>query len=733
MNEQSIKEQYNSIADLLKAFRLKEAQVQLEAMLVVCGDWNLQSRLEQAQTSYHYMLQYMEQGVDDPGRDKLYRQLLTDTWEIANQTRANLLDSVSHRYYQSLHAENRRLGRNLQAENLRELETFQDDVAICQLLPDNQQPLNELIKKHEEVNRHVFQTVWGSSEWIMEEAQVAQDLLASTQLRAVDLCLFISAVTLSLMECFDIRKCLWLLDAYQSPLSQVNQRALVGLVIALYIHHEQASLYPELRARLDLLQGDGTFGRDLNQVYIQLLQSKDTDKVDKKMREEIFPEMLKNARHLMRDRQFLFEELSEEDDRNPDWEKSFENSKFTEKVRQMNEMQLAGDDLYFSTFGSLKSNAFFNQPSNWFYPFDLLHPAVASALGTGAEGENSMVVTLMQTGFFCDSDKYSLCFTLNMLPQNHRENMLNQIDPQVAEEIKDANNSQSFKEYAERRDVNSRSYIQSLYRFFKCYRLRNEFRDIFREKLVLHDLPLLEPFLDVPERLVEVANFHFHKEHYAEALELYQRLANGNQADADIFQKIGYCLQKGKRYEEAVKAYRNADLLKPDHLWTLRHLATCYRLMHDFAKALAYYRKVEEIQPESHQLLFFIGSCYTELGKYSEALQYFFKLDFLDPHSIKAWRGIAWCSFLNGKYEQAEKYARKVTDDGQADGSDWMNAGHVAWVQGRLSEAARCYAKAIPLCGGKKPFIELFNKDRDTLVRHGIRESDMPLMLDIAG
>ena len=120
-------------------------------------------------------------------------------------------------------------------------------------------------------------------------------------------------------------------------------------------------------------------------------------------------------------------------------------------------------------------------------------------------------------------------------------------------------------------------------------------------------------------------------------------------------------------------------------------------------------------------------------GKPFEALQYFFKMDFLDSHSLKAWRGIAWCSFMSKKYEQAEKYYQKLLQDEQALPTDWLNAGHVAWAQGQLETAATRYGKAITLCGSKTQFLELFDKDRDILVQHGIREEDIPLMLDIAG
>lgn len=138
MNEQAIQEQYQHIVSLLEQKRLKEAQIQLEAFLWKCKDWTLHSRLEQAKVSYQYMLQYMRQGINDPERQKLYRQLLAETWELAEQTRISLLDESSTRYYHALHKNKKNMAAGYGMSSwLKVLESFPDDMAVCQLMPDN--------------------------------------------------------------------------------------------------------------------------------------------------------------------------------------------------------------------------------------------------------------------------------------------------------------------------------------------------------------------------------------------------------------------------------------------------------------------------------------------------------------------------------------------------------------------------------------------------------------------
>lgn len=730
MNEQAIQEQYQHIIILLRQKRLKEAQSQLEAFLWDSGDWTLRNRLEQVQTSYQYMLQYMRQGVHDPQRTKLYTQLLADTWELADQARLSLLDKVSHHYYHSLRSNYGNLQKDTDMASLQKiLESFQDDLAVCQLMPDNQ-GLDAVLRRHEEAAKNLFLNTWSNSSWSREQWQQAKNLLDSELLPTNDLALFTGAVTLSLMECFDSLKFSWLLDATMHADILVNQRALVGIAVILHIHSSRLLLYPELTARLSLFNDDSSFGQHLNKVYIQLLQSQETEKIDRKMREEIIPEMMKNV-NLMRNMKFGFEEsATDENDLNPDWEKALEQSGLEDKIREMNELQLEGADVYMSTFAQLKGYPFFRELQNWFCPFDNQHSGVIKEFGYKPKGDNAILALILQSGFFCDSDKYSLCFTMAHIPQEQRNMMLSQMTSQDLNELMDESKSSSLQQYAQRPDVISNQYIHDLYRFFKLNQRRFEFHDIFKDEIALHRIPVLKNILCKPGLLTAVAGFHFQKGHYMEALNIYQELIALNPVNADVFQKTGYCLQKEKRYKEAIKAYRKADLIKPDHVWTIRHLATCYRHIKDFAGALEFYKKAEAIQPENATIIFYIGSCLAEQKEYEKALQYFFKLDFIEDNSIKAWRAIAWCSFVSNKHEQSMKYYEKILDK-QPLATDFLNAGHVAWRLGKIETAAEYYGKGAAESDSRETFLEMFNKDREILLSQGISEEDIPLMMDL--
>lgn len=728
--EKDIIEGYKQVIALLNEKRLKEAITQSEANLFSCSDWSVRNRLEEIKTSYGYMLQYMRQGVNDPQRSILYNKFIRNTWEVAECGMIALLDKVSGNLYHTIRNNRRETTHEEKLDSwLHSLETFPDDIAVCQLMPDNKDAIEKALKQHEEINQQLFHAVWCNNKWNTTEKDKFQQFITSTLLPINDLCLLVSAVTLSVLACFDASKIDWLLNAYNHTDVHVRQRALVGLLIAIHTHSERFALYPEINARLSILEEESNFGKEINHIYIQLLRSQETEKIDKKMREEIIPEMMKNV-NLMRNMKYGVEESNmEENEQNPDWESALEKSGLGDKIREMNELQMEGSDVYMSSFSQLKNYPFFRELHNWFYPFDMLHSQVVKEYGLNPAKENAILPLLLKSGFFCNSDKYSLCFIMSQIPQSQRSMMLEQMTQQDINEIMNESNSSRLEAYALRPEVISNLYIHDLYRFYKLYFRHSEFHDIFQDEIKLHSHPILKGTLQKAEFLKSVGDFHFQKEHYTKAIELYQEAGKYLQ-EAELFQKIGFAYQKNKCYKEAIEAYLKADILTPDNLWTLKHLATCHRHNRNFKEALTYYKRVESIEPDNKNALFFIGICLLEEERHEEALQYFFKLDYLESEQLKVWRAIGWCSFVYGKFEQADKYYNKILTKNPIY-SDYLNAAHVAWVTNQLDKAVEFYTQALKQCKSKNEFLEIFYKDKEELLKKGIKEEDIPLVLDM--
>lgn len=728
MNEQSIQKQYNQIVSLLEDKRLKEALVQLDAFLYNSNDWTLRNRLEQIQTSYQYMLQYMKLGMKDPERHKLYRQLLADTWEIADQTRILLLDEISTHYYHSLRRNPNQLPKayDLSAQQ-RILEGFSDEMAVSQLA--NYQGLDAILKRHEETHQVMFLTTWSNNNWTLEEFAQAEDMLRSETLPINDLCLFVSAVTLSLMECFDERKINWLLDGLRHTHPQINQRALVGLVITLHLYPTRITLYPELEARISLFREDPDFSKQVNRVYIQLLRSQETEKIDKKMREEIIPEMMRNPR-IGNANKIGFDETEDSDDLNPEWENWIDKSGITDKLREMGELQMEGADVYMSTFSQLKQFPFFRQMSHWFYPFDRQFPDIVTIFGDNEEKRMSLLDIILNSDSFCNSDKYSFCFSLIQMPESQRELMIHQMNEQSSVSQEQLEQITKMTKSTLKKENISRQYIHDLYRFFKLWSRRSEEKDIFESRFELWKYNSLKKAITQPEELKKLADYFFQKDYMEEAFQLYSILLEENKTNSELWQKAGYSLQKLGNYDKALSYYKQADIIAPDALWTNRHLALCYHKLGMPEQALQYFKKVEIVQPDNLNLSLQIGQCLVALKKYEEALGYFFKVEYLEKNPNNARRAIGWCSFVIGKYEEARKYYDLLLQATKPKMQDWMNAGHLYYTLGNIETAINYYQKAQSMCEDRNMFLTFYLEDKKYLIEKGFSEEDIYILLD---
>ena len=682
------------------------------------------------QSSSQYMLQYMKEGVNDPDRKKLHAKLLTDTLEITDQVRLSVLDEVSNEYYHKLRKRYATESATPLHKIQNRLESFQDDLAIGNLISLDKK--TEVIRSNEEILRKMFLETYCNSHWSTEEASEATTLIQSELIPTNALSIFVSAVTLSLMKCFDIRKLIWLLQAYQSVATLVSQRSLVGIAFIFHLYPDRIQLYPEVNSILSMLNENTSLATDLLRVYKQLLLAQETEKIDKKMREEIIPEMMKNASSIKNIKLGIEEMDEEKDGVNPDWQNMFDQTGLGDKLREMSELQMEGADVQMSTFASLKGFSFFRELHHWFYPFDKQQEEVERVMSKEAQ-ESKLFNLILDSGIFCNSDKYSLFFIMQQFPQSQRDMVFSQLTEQQLDEFMNDEKTQAFKGLTEQPHFVSNQYIQDLYRFFKLNMYRHEFRNPFTEKMELHKINDLKSLLYNEQSLAAIVDFQMKKEHWLETAELCQDIISLNDSlstKAELYQKWGYALQKTKQIEKEIEAYLKADTIKPDHLWTLRHLATCYRMNHDCAIALDYYRKVEVITPENHNVVYFIASCLAEMNNYEEALNGFFKLDFLESNSVRAWRGIAWCSFVIDKYEQALKHYLKIIEV-EPKAVDYLNAGHVAWAMNDIKKAAAFYEEAAGMFDSKDTFVDMFYKDKDYLANKGIEEDELSLMIDL--
>ena len=171
-------------------------------------------------------------------------------------------------------------------------------------------------------------------------------------------------------------------------------------------------------------------------------------------------------------------------------------------------------------------------------------------------------------------------------------------------------------------------------------------------------------------------------------------------------------------------------MLNANHSWTIKKLAHLHRLLKNPKDALHYYKKAEQLNPNNLAIQLSIGHCYLELQDYELALKSYFKVEYLTKNKEKAWRPIAWTSFRMGKYRQAADYFNKLIEN-EPDETDYLNAGHVQLATGNPREAIRLYRLSYET--GKQSqedFAATFAQDIPDLVAAGVRETDVPFIID---
>lgn len=723
MKKSDINDRYHEICSSLSEMRLIDAFKQLENLLILYPEWELNSQLDQLRTSYRYMLQYLLMGTEDPGRQKLHHKIITDTWKIADRLSHHLLVSHTKSTYTETYL--RCQQETSLAEILAQLETFQDNLDVLQMTDTRVSSLEQEMAEHEKLEEQLFDKIWTSIEWTAEERQTATIALNSETLLNADLCLLISAVTMSLLQYFDERKILFILDAIEHTESHVQIRAIVCLMLLLYLYDTRIPFYPEIMSRLHIKEDDKDFCQGMNMVYLQLLKAQDTQKITKKMREEIMPEVIKNMKKFGHGL-----DPYEENDKNPDWENI--DQILDEKMREMNDILMEGGDVYMSTFSMMKQFPFFRIISHWFLPYFQQHSLVLKAIGNNSQTNDTINIILSSSGI-CDNDKYSMLCVLPSMPEQQKQMIANKIsnsgDPVMIQE-----NLQEMEKYNQRKDVIANNYTHCLYRFFKLFPKLEDCPDIFDESLDFYESQLFRNFVGSAQYLREICNYLFKYERYRSVLNVLNLIESRGETIASDYQKMGYCYQHFCNYSSALSYYEKADMLQPHNSWTIRHIATCYRLTHCFQESLSFYQQAATLLPENKSIIYQTGVCLLELARYDEALQKFFQLELMESNSPKIWRAIGWCSFMQGKYEQSINYFKKAINQKPLP-NDTMNLGHVYLVQGQFKKAIEFYKEASKQMRSDVKdygsFNDVFCEDEKLLEEKGIDSQLFPLILDL--
>jgi len=710
--------------------RLRDAFVQLRALAALASDWRITEDIDRLEQTYRMMLDYAANGQSDPGRDDLYTSIVAGIRCIADRARYRIerRDSPTM-YYSTLRYEALQKGDTMQGLLDRYLSLSDRHSAFNAILGRGEADKKSDARERESLERRIFMRLWVAFPMSAELSSQLKDVFVSAAYSDDFKSLLISSLLLGLLEHYDERRLMLLLDVYaSSPSGRLAMQALCGALMAMYICRKSVDV-TRLKPRIEALRDTTVWTSDVQKVFMQFIRSRDTDRVSHTINDDLIPRLKKLRPDMLKldmDASSI-DDLQELLSDNPEWNDMLRDSGVADKLKELMKMQEEGADVMMPTFAQLKTFPFFHEPANWFMPFRADHTSITDALGDEAAKIGGLIAA---APFLCDGDKYSFCLALAVAPQAQRRMMLSQINPEALSELEMRQATLDASGDASARDTAAGKYVQGLYRFFKLFRRKGEFADPFARPLNLLALPLLEKDLHSPETLSAVGEFYFQRGYYEDAAEVLEMRVGSGPVDAQMFQKLGYAYQQTGRLDEALRNYSQAELLNSDSLWTRRRLGAVCRLLGRTEEALEHFRIAEKARPDDASIALNIGHCLVELGRHKEALNYFFKAEFMGKKPERAVRPLAWALLLTGDTARAREYYSRLVSS-QPTYADCLNAGYAAMLDNDMPEAIRLFSlSANSFDGDFTGWLDRFRSSLPSLYPLGLDPLLPPLVVD---
>lgn len=703
--------------------KLRDAFAAMRTFSENSMNWETTSRINQLEQNYRYMLDYFARGVDDPGRRGVYDGIVTEARSICDSlVRQALMAETPTLYYN--------VARTM---SVRRDETIASLIAAYRAeerrLNEDYASVTDLGRRRraEQLMRDIFARVWVTYPLSADDAAALRDFINDKDVRQAAAALAVSALTMGMMEYYDIRRMELLLGAYvNAPDTEVSLRAFTGALMAMF-RYRNRPVPPRVTAALDAAKESPCWLDDFKTVAIEFLRARDTERINRKMQDEVYPTLMKlgpGLQNKIGTGDLDLESLA--DGENPDWDEMLNRDGLGDRLREMSEIQAEGGDVFMATFSHLKQFPFFNDIANWFLPFDAEQTEVVEVDGL----DGAIGVILHQLPFLCDNDKYSVVLSMGTIPKEQKEAGMASLRMQQAQS-EDMMTEVEKADSATLRRNSLNKYLQDLYRFYNLFRRKGEFFNPFDHMVNLLEIDAIGSDFNDTDTLTVVAEFCFKHKFYAEAARFFARIDALEMPDARRSQKRGYCHECLGNNEEAISAYEEAELLDGGSRWTLRRLAAMMRRTGRADRAVDYYQRLSEIMPDDFDVTLNLAYALTDADRMADAETQFHKAVYYRPDSLNARRGLGWVQFVNGKADNAAATFDEVLA-GEPGAEDYLNAGHVARARGDMSAAIKFYRQSVQSADKTADDLaKSLENDRRWLERAGVDTSTDGLIVEI--
>lgn len=564
------------------------------------------ARYEDVKNDYRLMQNAMMRGLRDDKIDEVYADIMRKVYGAGLDV---LIEEKVKRYSSFAYARVSARQTEAHPDAVRTvLEAYVQDMAMMAFEPESTRKakMEKLTADHHAYMKQLFNALLVAPMWNDRRAADFADLLLSPTIDRDDALLLVSAVMLATMNVNDPYKWDMLAEVYVRATDKVlKMRALVGWVLSLPYDPRGPRLFPFVQERIKAMLADKTTLKQMLDMQMQMLFCCNADADNEEIQRNIMPTLIKNT-NLQMTRLGIVEK---EDDPMKDImdpnaaERDME--EMERKYRKMMDMQKQGSDIYFGGFSKMKTFPFFHDLCNWFAPFNAAHPALGAARERLAG--STFLNNLMENGPFCDSDKYSFALAIaqimDRMPDNIKE-MLNSdatFGPTVSKD------EQEDPAYI------CRSYLQSLYRFFRLYRSKRDFLNPFiLDELEDNDgnaLFMSYKLLACPEmeeNAVALCGFLLKRKMMRELMSM--AICYKSSQNPRLVRFLALVPMTDGKWQEAYDLFASV----PENQHTeesLRGMAHCCMSLKRFGEAVAIYRRLLAMHPDSFSYQLNLAVC----------------------------------------------------------------------------------------------------------------------------
>lgn len=686
----------------------------------------LRQRLENLESDYQRMCDFMLSGYRDDQREDVYKQLLRRMAQLLGDFELAELQATNGTFTAAAKA-NPDLSDDYETVR-RWLESYVQNLAMLSLEPEEsaESRLKTLHDEHLKQVNEIFNALLSSKQWSSGKKSFYTDLLLSPTIDSGDAALLLSAVMLSAMAVADIGKLEMLFEVYRRATDEtLRQRALVGLAFALP-DKDFNQIFPEYDQLIDQLCADEQARKELADLQKQIFLCMDADRDNETIQRDIIPTIIKNQN--IRFTRGGIEEIEEDplqDILNPDAEDE-KMEELEQTIQRMMDMQRSGSDIYFGGFSQMKRFSFFYTMSNWFKPFHVEHPGLRHV---AEKLKNSRFLQLLlDRGPFCDSDKYSFALAmssvLDRLPENLRE-LLNNEDAlgPTMEEVE--TRSAAYIR---------RMYLQDLYRFFRLYPQKNDFQSPFDYEKSPEYFFFTNPIFSgtpLATQVLSLERFLLKKKQYDALMRVLHCFDNDSPEQQMI--EASLALRRGN-FRDAQQLFARVLEKMPDNERAMHGMARSSFNCGDYATATQYYEQLLTLNPDHEQ--YELNACISKMhdGQAEEAVQRLYKHYYERPDDKNVCRALAWGLLVQGSLEQADKLYDSLVSDAENTAADFLNAGYCKWFGNDVEAAVGLFRRYLDLLKETTPkhaLLNDFKSDAELLKANGIGRTEQLIMEDL--